>query len=120
MYIGRAGPPGQAYGPPRGITVDKNAASPPAFETLHQAGQLPASCTLRQCTYVNKVVEQAHRFGKRRVNPGLGVGSFRTAWRTMQGSEAIYRIKKGQIEGIAKGDVLAQNRVIAQGFGLVA
>ena len=29
-------------------------------------------------------------------------------------------IKKGQIEGIAKGDVLAQNRVLAQVFGLVA
>jgi hypothetical protein len=29
-------------------------------------------------------------------------------------------IKKGQLEGIAKGDILAQNRVIAQVFGLVA
>jgi hypothetical protein len=29
-------------------------------------------------------------------------------------------IWKGQIKGLAKGDVLAQNRVIAQVFGLVA
>ena len=29
-------------------------------------------------------------------------------------------IRKGQIEGIAKGDILAQNRVIAQVVGLVA
>ena len=27
--------------------------------------------------------------------------------------------RKGQLKGMAKGDVLAQNRVIAQGFGLV-
>ena len=69
---------------------------------------------------MNNVVEQDHRFLKRRVNPGLGFGSFRTARRTIQGYEAMHMIKKGQIEGIAKGDVLAQNRVIAQVFGLVA
>ena len=83
-------------------------------------GQLPASCTLRQCKYLNNVVEQDHRFLKRRVNPGLEFGSYRTAWRTIQGYEAMHRIRKGQVEGIAKGDVLAQNRVIARMFGLVA
>jgi transposase-like protein len=105
---------------PRGITVDKNAAYPPAFEPLQQEGQLPASCTLRQWKDFNNVSEQDHRFIKRRVNPGLGFGSFHTARRTLQGYEAMHMIKKGQIEGIAKGDVLAQNRVIAQVFGLVA
>src|SRR5262245_11451396 len=30
---------------PRVITVDKNAAFPPAFATLQREGQLPASCT---------------------------------------------------------------------------
>src|SRR6185503_11278714 len=39
---------------------------------------------------------------------------------TLEGYEAMYRLRKGQIEGIAKGDVLTQNRVIAQVFGLVA
>jgi transposase, IS6 family len=66
------------------------------------------------------VVEQDHRFLKRRVNPGLGFGSFRTAQRTIQGYEAMHRIWKGQVEGTAKGDILAQNRVVAQMFGLVA
>jgi len=32
---------------PRVITVDKHAASPPAFETLQQERTLPESCTLR-------------------------------------------------------------------------
>ena len=57
---------------------------------------------------------------KRRVNAGLGFGSFRIARRTLQGYEAMHRIKKGQLKGIVKRDVLAQNRVIAQVFGLVA
>ena len=107
-------------GTPRVITVDKNAAYPPAFETLQQEGQLPPSCTLRQCKYLNNVVEQDHRFIKRRVNPGLGFGSFHTAQRTLQGYEAMHMVRKGQIGGIATGDILAQNRVIAQLFGLVA
>ena len=33
--------------PPRVITVDKNAAYPPAFEALQQAGPLPKDCRLR-------------------------------------------------------------------------
>jgi transposase, IS6 family len=32
---------------PRVITVDKNAAYPPAFEALQQEKTLPESCTLR-------------------------------------------------------------------------
>jgi transposase-like protein len=57
---------------------------------------------------------------KRRVNPGLGFGSFRTARRTIQGYEAMHMIRKGQAEGGAKGDVLAQNCVMAQVCGLIA
>jgi transposase, IS6 family len=104
---------------PRVITVDKNAAYPPAFATLQQEGQLPTSCTLRQCKYLNNVVEQDHRFIKRRINPGLGFGAFRTARRTLRGYEAMHMIRKGHLVGSAKGDILAQNRGIAQMFGLV-
>jgi transposase, IS6 family len=106
--------------PPRGITVNKNPAYPPAFGTLQQEGQLPPSCTLRQCKYFNNVVEQDHRFLKRRINPGLGFGSFRTARRTFRGYEAMHMIRKGQLVGVAKGNILAQNRVIAQMFRIVA
>jgi transposase, IS6 family len=105
---------------PRVITVDKNAAYPPAFEALQQERLLPETCLLRQCKYLNNVIEQDHRFVKRRVNPGLGFGAFATAERTIQGYEAMHMLRKGQLEGSAKGDVLAQNRVINQLFGLAA
>ena len=75
---------------------------------------------LRQCKYLNNLVEQDHRFVKRRVNPGLGFAAFSTAQRTIQGYEAIHMFRKGQLEGIAKGDVLAQNRVINQLFRMAA
>jgi transposase-like protein len=106
--------------PPRVITVDKHAAYPPAIEALQQTGHLPEDCWLRQHKYLNNIVEQDHRFVKRRVNPGLGFGSFDTSRRTLQGYEAMHMIRKGQLQGSPKADVLAQNRAIAQMFGLVA
>jgi IS6 family transposase len=97
---------------PRVITVDKHAAYPLAFEALQHDGTLPKTCLLRQCKYLNNMVEQDHRFVKRRVKPGMGFGAFDTAQRAIQGYEAMHRLRKGQLEGVAKGDVLAQNRVI--------
>jgi IS6 family transposase len=87
---------------------------------LQRDGILSETCRLRPCKYLNNVVEQDHRFMKRRVNPGLGFGAFATAQRTIQGYEAMRMLRKGQLEGLAKGDVLGQNRVINQMFGLAA
>jgi transposase-like protein len=68
----------------------------------------------------NHTIEQDHRFVKRCVNPGLGFGAFATAQRTIQGYEAMHMLRKGQLEGVAKGDVLAHNHIINQLFGLAA
>jgi transposase, IS6 family len=106
--------------PPRIITVDRNPAYPLAFEVLQQEGTLSETCLLRPCKYLHNVLEQDHRFVKRRVNAGLGFGVFATAQRTIQGYEAIHMIRKGQLEGIPKGDVLAQNQGINHLFGLAA
>ena len=100
--------------------MDKNAAYLSAVEALKQAGQLPEHTTLRQVKYLNNMVEQDHRFIKRRVKPGLGFASFRTAWCTLRGYESMHMIRKGQVRGVARGDVLAQNRFIAQVFGIAA
>jgi transposase, IS6 family len=105
---------------PRVITVDQNAAYPLAFEALQQERLLPGSCLLRTCTYLHNVIEQDHRLVKRRVNLGLGFGTLATAQRTIQGYEAMQRLHKGQLEGVTKRDVLAQNRAINQLFGIAA
>jgi transposase-like protein len=39
---------------------------------------------------LNNIVEQDHRFIKRRVNPGLGFFSFKTAGRTIKGYKAMH------------------------------
>jgi len=105
---------------PRVITVDKNAAYPKALSELKAAGELPESCDLRQVKYLNNLVEQDHRFIKRRVKPGLGFFSFETAWRTLQGYEVMNMMRKGQMHGIAKGDNMGQVAFLASLFGVVA
>ena len=106
--------PGQS---PRVINVDKNPGYPPAVEELKAEGVLPDQCQLRQCKYLNNVIEQDHRFIKRRVNPGLGFFSCRTARRTIPGYEAMNIIRKGQIAGVGKDDVQGQVRFVEGLFG---
>jgi len=67
--------------PPRVIKVDKNLAYPEAEGKLKKKGIMPRECELRPINYLNNRVEQDHRYIKRRVNPGMGFGSFETAWR---------------------------------------
>ena len=100
--------------------MDQNAAYPRTFDALQQDGTLLETCTLRQRKYLNNLVEQDHRFIKRRVNPGLGFGAFSTAQRTIQGYEAMHMFRKGQIKEIAKGNILTQNQFINQLFGVAA
>jgi len=71
---------------------------------------------LRQCKYLINIIEQDHRFIKRRVNPGLGFFSFNTARRTISGYETVNIIRKGQIEGVGKGDIRGQVRFVSSLF----
>lgn len=103
---------------PRVITVDKNAAYPKAFKELKAAGDFVASCELRQSKYLNNLVEQDHRLIKRLVKPGMGFFSFYTAWQTLRGYEAMHMIRKGQVQGVNKGESLRQAAFIAELFGV--
>src|SRR5512135_1362088 len=106
--------------PPRVITVDKNAAYPKAISELKAGGVIPEGCELRQVKYLNNLVEQDHRFIKRRVKPGMGFFSVETAERTLQGYEAMHMIRKGQMQGVNKGDITGQVTFLARLFGMVA
>jgi transposase-like protein len=70
--------------------------------------------------YLNNIVEQDHRFIKRLIKPGLGFFSFQSAWRTLQGYEVMNMMRKGQMQGIGKGDSIGQVVFIASLFGIVA
>jgi len=110
--------PGTTLPVPRVITVDKNAASPKAIADLKAAGVPPEHGELRQVKYLNTLIEQDHRCIKRVTKPGMGFFSFETAWRTFQGFEVMNAMRKGQVQGVDKGDVKGQVTLIAKLFGV--
>jgi len=61
---------------------------------------------------------QDHRSIKRRVNPGMGFGSYDTAWKTLQGYEVMNPLRKGQVKGTTKGNILSQIKFVSTAFGL--
>jgi transposase-like protein len=64
---------------PRTITVDKNPAYPCATAEMKADSKLCRFAQVRQCKFLNNIVEQDYRRVKRQVRPGLGFGSFHTA-----------------------------------------
>jgi transposase, IS6 family len=87
---------------------------------LKAEGAIAEGCELRQVKYLNNIVEQDHRFIKRRVKPGLGFFSVETAWNTGHRYEVMNMVRKGQMRGVEKGDILGQIALIAHLFGVVA
>ena len=104
---------------PRVITVDKNPAYPVAIQQLKQEKKIPEGIQIRQVKYLNNIVEQDHRFIRKRVRTMLGFKSFRTATSIISGLEAMHIIKKGQLV-LRDKSVQNQVRFIHQLFGIAA
>ena len=102
------------------INVDHNPAYPSAVEALKAEGTMRRRCRLRQCKYLNNVVEQDRRVVKKRIWLAKGYGSFWTAWRTLRGIEAVSMTGQGRARWVSKGDVIAQARFISSMFGLAS
>ena len=100
------------------MNVDKNPAYPAAVQALKAEGALPRR--VRQCKYLNNVIEQDHRIVKKRVWLAKGYGSFQSAWRTLQGIETVHMIRKGRVRWLAKDDALGQALFITDLFGIPA
>ena len=98
----------------------KNPAYPAALRTLKRESILPRRVRLRQCKYLNNLVEQDHRSVKKRTWLAKGYGSFQSAWRTLEGIETVNMIRKGRVRWVAKGDVRAQAQFIDKLFGIAA
>ncbi len=72
------------------------------------------------CSGPVRPFSSVHRFIKRRVKPAMGFFSFETAWRTLQGYEVMNMMRKGQVQGVSKGDITGQITFIASLFGVAA
>ena len=51
----------------RRISLAENPSYPAAIRVLKQEGMLPQRVRLRQCKYLNNVIEQDHRLVKKRT-----------------------------------------------------
>ena len=80
---------------PEKITIDQsgsNTAAIKRYNRTHKTG-----IAIRQCKYLNNIVEQDHRAVKRKVRPMLGFKSFWAARCTIAGIEVMHAIRKGQL-----------------------
>ena len=105
---------------PFSISVDKNAAYPEAFSTSQVERIMPPDCKLRRVKYLNNVIEQDHRFIKKKVRASQCFKSFHTAERTLEGIEAMNMIRKGQVKRLAGSDAQGQAQFVASLFGVAA
>jgi transposase, IS6 family len=105
---------------PRVINVDGHPAYASAIGELKEAGALGRNCRCRASQYMNNIIEQDHRFVKKRVVASQWFRSSDGALSSIAGYEAMNIIRKGQIRWLPKGDVVGQKRFIERIFGIAA
>jgi len=81
-------------GKPSLINIDQSGANNAAIKQFNT--EESTRIKIRQCKYLNNIVEQDHRLIKRITKPMLGFKSFLCAQATLAGIELIRMIKKGQ------------------------
>ena len=105
---------------PFSISVDKNAAYAEAFGTSQAERIVPKDCKLRRVQYLNNVIEQVHRFIKKKVRASQCFKSFHTAERTLEGIESVNMMRKGQVKRLAGCNARGQATFVASLFGVSA
>jgi putative transposase len=76
------------------INIDKSGANTAAIKQFNTEENKRVK--IRQCKYLNNIVEQDHRFIKRRTRAMLGFKSFWSAQAPLAGIELWRMLKKGQ------------------------
>ena len=84
-------------GKPEKITIDKSGSNIHAIKDLNENYPQVEKIEMRQIKYLNNIVEQDHRFIKKRVCPMLGFKSFYSAKRILAGIESVHMIYKKQL-----------------------
>lgn len=75
---------------------------------------------LRRVKYLNNVIEQDHRFIKKKVRASQCFKRFHTAERTLEGIEAVNVMRKGQVKRLGGSDGQGQAKFIASLFEIGA
>ena len=80
---------------PQTVTIDQSGANTAGIESYN--AEHDTAIAIRQCKYLNNIVEQDHRAVKRIIRPMLGFKSFRCARVILGGIEIMHMIRKEQM-----------------------
>jgi len=83
-------------GKPGLINIDKSGANKAGINQFSTENN--RRIKIRQCKYLNNIVEQDHRRVKRITRSMLGFKSFQSAQSTLAGIELVAMLRKGQIK----------------------
>lgn len=81
-------------GKPEIINIDKSGSNTSAIVVYNKRSR--SEIKIRQCKYLNNIIEQDHRHVKKRIVQGLGFKEFESARRTINGIEIVHMIRKNQ------------------------
>ena len=77
------------------INIDKSGANKAGIKAYNKINN--KRIEIRQCKYLNNIIEQDHRFIKRKTKLVLGFKNFKAAQKTLAGIEHTRMLKKGQL-----------------------
>ena len=81
------------------VNIDQSGANHASLKQVN--GDHRTRIKIRQCKYLNNIIEQDHRHIKRLTRPMLNFKNFHAAQRTLAGIEVMAMIKKGQMKTLA-------------------
>lgn len=90
----------EVNGLPRKIVIDKNGANTAGIKAINKMLKgfgCPIPIEMVRRKYLNNIVEQDHRFIKRRTRPLLGFKAFASAAAALDGIEVAHMIRKDQL-----------------------
>ena len=82
-------------GNPSLVNIDKSGSNKAALDQINIEGE--KAIEIRQCKYLNNLIEQDHRQIKKLFRATLGFKNFHCAQKTLTGFELMHMIQKGQM-----------------------
>lgn len=75
---------------------------------------------LRRVKYLNNVIEQDHRFVKKKLRSSQYFKRFHTAERALEAIESRHRIRKGRVKRLAGSEAMGQAKIVLSFFQVAA
>ena len=105
---------------PRVINVDGHPAYASAIAELKQTGELGRRCRCRTAPYLNNIIEQDHRFIKKRITASLDFDRWKAHVEPSKATRRCMPSAKGRFAGSQKAILVAQRQFIHTIFGVAA